>query len=135
MNHKLQVLVVEDEPSMQVLLRHVLSRAGYEVTLATNGPEAKQILLDRHFDLICSDVMMSGCDGIQLCTWVNQQPRLRDIPFIILSSRAQHGERELGMRAGADAYLTKPFDVEELVSTLRAIVVVRTINQQRMRAA
>jgi twitching motility two-component system response regulator PilH len=129
MNHKLQVLVVEDEPSMQVLLRHVLGRAGYEVSLATNGPEAKKILLERQFDLICSDVMMSGFDGIQLCTWVNQQPELRNIPFIILSSRAQLGERELGMRAGADAYLTKPFDVEELVMTLRSIVIGQAVGQ------
>jgi CheY-like chemotaxis protein len=123
MNDKVQVLVVEDEPSMQVLLRHILSRAGYEITLATNGPEAKEFLLHRQFDLICSDVMMSGIDGIQLCTWVNEQPQLRDIPFVILSSRAQHGEREQGMRAGANAYLTKPFDVAELLETLQSVLV------------
>lgn len=123
MNDKVQVLVVEDEPSMQVLLRHILSRAGYDITLATNGPEAKELLLQREFDLICSDVMMSGIDGIQLCTWVNEQPQLRDIPFVILSSRAQHGEREMGMRAGANAYLTKPFDVAELLETLQSVLV------------
>jgi twitching motility two-component system response regulator PilH len=123
MNDKVHVLVVEDEPSMQILLRYVLSRAGYDITLATNGPEAKAFLLAGHFDLICSDVMMSGIDGIQLCKWVNEQPGLRDIPFVILSSRAQHGEREEGIRAGADAYLTKPFDVEELLDTLRMVLV------------
>jgi CheY-like chemotaxis protein len=123
MNDKVHVLVVEDEPSMQILLRYILNRAGYDITLATNGPEAKELLLKHSFDLICSDVMMSGIDGIQLCTWVNEQPALRDIPFVILSSRAQHGERELGMRAGADAYLTKPFDVEELLETLRSLLV------------
>ncbi len=122
MNQKLQVLVVEDEPNMQVLLRHVLSRAGYEITLAPDGPNAKELLMSRKFDLICSDVMMSGIDGIQLCTWVNQQEALRDIPFVILSSRAQHGERELGMQAGANAYLTKPFDIQELIATLQSVL-------------
>lgn len=122
MNQKLQVLVVEDEPNMQVLLRHVLSRAGYEITLAPDGPNAKELLLSRKFDLICSDVMMSGIDGIQLCRWVNQQEALRDIPFVILSSRAQHGERELGMQAGANAYLTKPFDIQELIATLQSVL-------------
>lgn len=122
MNQKPQVLVVEDEPNMQVLLKHVLSRAGYDVTLAPNGPAAKDLLLLRRYDLICSDVMMSGIDGIELCTWVNEQELLRDIPFVILSSRAQHGERELGMQAGADAYLTKPFDIHELIVTLNALV-------------
>jgi two-component system chemotaxis sensor kinase CheA len=123
MNDKVHVLVVEDEPSMQILLRHVLNRAGYDISLATNGPEAKALLLAGDYDLICSDVMMSGIDGIQLCTWVNAQPGLRDIPFVILSSRAQHGEREEGMRAGADAYLTKPFDIEELLVTLQSVLI------------
>ncbi len=120
MNQKPQVLVVEDEPNMQILLRHVLGRAGYDITLAPDGPKAKELLLSRKFDLICSDVMMSGIDGIQLCTWVNQQKSLRDIPFVILSSRAQHGEKEMGIQAGADAYLTKPFDIQELIATLQS---------------
>ncbi|MEP7218707.1 MAG: response regulator [Bacteroidota bacterium] len=122
MNTKLEVLVVEDEPSMQILLRHVLAKAGYTITVAPNGLEAKKILGGRTFDLICSDVMMSGIDGIELCTWVHQQEGIRDIPFIILSSRAQHGERELGMEAGANAYLTKPFDIEELVKMFKTLL-------------
>lgn len=129
MNQKPQVLVVEDEPNMQVLLKHVLGRAGYDITLAPDGPRAKELLMERHFDLICSDVMMSGIDGIELCTWVNQQDRLCDIPFVILSSRAQHGERELGMRAGANAYLTKPFDIQELIATLNSVLARETRNQ------
>ncbi|MDB5035935.1 MAG: Response regulator [Chlorobi bacterium] len=122
MNTKPEVLVVEDEPSMQILLRHVLAKAGYTITVAPNGLEAKKILGGRTFDLICSDVMMSGIDGIQLCTWAHQQEGIRDIPFIILSSRAQHGERELGMEAGANAYLTKPFDIEELVKMFETLL-------------
>ena len=119
MSTQRQVLIVEDESSMQILLRHLLLRSGYVVTLASNGLEAKEILGKQRFDLICSDVMMSGIDGIQLCLWAKNNEQLRDIPFVILSSRAQQGENELGLQAGADAYLTKPFDVHDLLQTLQ----------------
>ncbi len=116
-----EVLVVEDEPSMQILMRHLLTRAGYNVTIANNGPEAQEYLADNTYDLICSDVMMSGMDGIQLCGWVKEQESLKKIPFVILSSRAQHAEKEIGLKAGADAYLTKPFDINDLMSTLKKV--------------
>ncbi len=122
MSEKTEILVVEDETSMQILLKHLLTRAGYDVTMASNGLEAKEVLNRRRFDIICSDVMMSGVDGIQLCTWVKDQESLKDIPFVILSSRAQHGEKELGIQAGADAYLTKPFDIHELITTIDAVL-------------
>lgn len=115
------ILVVEDEPSMQVLLRHHLTRAGFRVTLVPNGLDAKEILLKQQFDLICSDVMMSGVDGIELCGWAKERDDLKDIPFILLSSRAQNMDKEVGIDAGADVYLTKPFDVQELVNTLKRL--------------
>lgn len=122
MSEKTEILVVEDETSMQILLKHLLTRAGFDVTMAANGMEAKDILAKRRFDIICSDVMMSGIDGIQLCTWVKKQDSLKDIPFVILSSRAQHGEKELGIQAGADAYLTKPFDIHDLLATIHKVL-------------
>ncbi|MGE3799405.1 MAG: response regulator [Candidatus Kapaibacterium sp.] len=117
-----QVLIVEDEPSMQILLRHHLSRAGFEVTMASNGLEGKSLLEEQRFDVICSDVMMSGIDGIELCRWAKEEERLRDIPYILLSSRAQHVDMEAGLKAGADVYLTKPFDVAKLVEMLEGLV-------------
>lgn len=115
------ILVVEDEPSMQVLLRHHLTKAGFHVTLVPNGLDAKEILSENRFDLICSDVMMSGIDGIELCQWVKGREGLKEIPFILLSSRAQNMDKEVGIEAGADVYLTKPFDVQELVTTLHRL--------------
>jgi two-component system, OmpR family, response regulator len=116
------VLVVEDDPNMQTLLEHVLLWAGFNVTIADNGLVAKEKLSSDHYDLICSDVMMSGIDGIQLCIWVKSQESLRHIPFILLSARAQNGEKEVGLQAGADAYMTKPFDILELEQTLKKIL-------------
>ncbi len=117
------VLVVEDEPSMQILLKYTLRRAGFQVTLAINGAVARDMLGTQRFDVICSDVMMSGLDGMELCSWIKDQPELRDTPVVLLSSRAQQGDRDLGIEAGADVYMTKPFDVEELVTTLRRLSV------------
>ncbi|MBS1911901.1 MAG: response regulator [Bacteroidetes bacterium] len=107
---------------MQILLRHNLARAGFGVTVATNGIEAQGLLEGSSFDLICSDVMMSGMDGMQLCNWVKSRPMLGSIPFVLLSSRAQQGDREAGLEAGADIYMTKPFDVEQLVVVLRQLL-------------
>lgn len=118
MQHNGHVLVVEDEPSMQTLLRHTFARAGYNVTVAPNALEALEFLENGGTDIICSDVMMSGMDGIAFCRQVKQSDGLRDIPFILLSSRAQRGDRELGLEAGADAYMTKPFDLLELAATV-----------------
>ncbi|HVZ40661.1 MAG TPA: response regulator [Candidatus Kapabacteria bacterium] len=122
MQQPYHILVVEDEPAMQILLRHNLARAGFGVTVVTNGVEAQGLLESRSFDLICSDVMMSGMDGMQLCNWVKSQPELCATPFVLLSSRAQQGDREAGLEAGADIYMTKPFDVEQLVVVLRQLL-------------
>jgi DNA-binding response OmpR family regulator len=115
-----RVLVVEDEVSMRLLLQHVFTKEGYAVTTATNGLEAKQLLAASPFDLICSDVMMSGVDGIELCTWVKSQEEMKKTPFVILSSRAQLAEINDGYKAGADFYVTKPFQLANLLSTIAA---------------
>ena len=113
-----KILVVEDEKSMQILLRHALAREGYAVTLAANGLEAKQFLAKEYFDLICSDVMMSGVDGIELCTWAKAQGSMKAVPFVILSSCAQLAEIADGYNAGADYYITKPFHMRYLLSVI-----------------
>lgn len=122
MQNTYNILVVEDEPAMQVLLRHNLNRAGFRVQLVDNGLAAQELLGTQKFDIICSDVMMSHMNGVELCAWVKTQPHLEHIPFVLLSSRAQRGDRELGLQAGADRYLTKPFDVPALISMLQGLI-------------
>ena len=114
--------MVEDEPSMQILLRYHLNNAGFDVTMASNGLEGKRLLEQETFDVVCSDVMMSGIDGIELCRWVKGHEQLRNVPFILLSSRAQNIDFEAGLKAGADIYFTKPFDVAKLIETLISLV-------------
>ena len=119
MKKEQKILVVEDEPSMQVLLLHHLTQVGFQVVLVSNGLDAQKRLTEEQFDLVCSDVMMSGIDGISLCRWAKSQETFRTLPFILLSSRAQHIDKEAGIEAGADVYLTKPFDVQQLVAIIK----------------
>ena len=114
-------LIVEDEPNMQTLLRLTLSRAGFDVTMANDGLAARAVLRERSFDLVCSDVMMSGIDGIQLCKWIKTERDAPSTPVLLISSRAQCGDREAGIAAGADIYMTKPFDIQELEDAARTL--------------
>ena len=117
------ILVVEDDPNMQILLKHILTKAGYRVVVSENGAIAKTRLSTEPFDMVCSDVMIPGMDGIQLCTWLKKQELLKDIPFIILSARAQVFDKELGFQAHADAYITKPFLVQDVLDTVQKYLV------------
>lgn len=108
---------------MQRLLGHVLRNSGYEVEIVDNGLKGREALVaDQSYDLIVSDVMMSGIDGIALCRWAKETPSVEPIPFVILSSRAQKGEREEGLQAGADVFMTKPFDIDKLVETINELI-------------
>lgn len=112
---------------MQRLLGHVLRNCGCEVEIVDNGLKGREALsADPSYDLIVSDVMMSGIDGIALCRWAKETPTVQSIPFVILSSRAQKGEREEGIQAGADVFMTKPFDIDKLVETINSLITTRT---------
>lgn len=118
------LLLVEDEENLQETLRLNFEMEGYSVTSAYTGPEALEAIRNEHFDLIILDVMLPEMDGISVC----ENIRLTDseIPILILSARNQSADRILGLRKGADDYLTKPFNLEELL-----IRVDKLINKSR----
>lgn len=107
------LLLVEDEENLQETLKLNFEMEGYSVTSAYTGPEALAAIRNEHFDLIILDVMLPELDGISVC----ENIRLTDseIPILILSARNQSADRILGLRKGADDYLTKPFNLEELL--------------------
>jgi two-component system, OmpR family, alkaline phosphatase synthesis response regulator PhoP len=110
---KHSILLVEDEENLQEALKLNLELEGYEVSSSYNGIEALNIVEKEHFDLIILDVMMPELDGITVCETI----RLKhpEIPILILSARNTSADRVLGLRKGADDYLTKPFNLEELL--------------------
>lgn len=108
-----EVLVVDDEESMRVFLRRTLEREGYQVELAIDGLQAQQRLEEKTFDLVISDLMMPGLDGLGLLHW--SQSRKLSPPFLIMTGYGSIPSAIEALKAGADNYFTKPFDREEIV--------------------
>ena len=113
------LLLVEDNFDMRLYLRLHLD-PHYAVTEATNGVEALAALERATPDIVLSDVMMPHMDGLEFCRRLRQAPRLRALPFVLLSAKALVDQRVEGLKAGADDYLAKPFSVSELLQRLAA---------------
>jgi two-component system alkaline phosphatase synthesis response regulator PhoP len=110
---KASILVVEDEEHLHETLRLNLELEGYEVTSAFDGNEALQKVSNEYFDLIIMDIMLPEMDGISVTESIRVNNN--DVPILILSARNSSADRVLGLKKGADDYLTKPFNLEELL--------------------
>ena len=117
---RMQLLLVEDDPTMQATLHRALTRRGMEVTAVGDGRSALTQWVDRQPEAVILDLTLPGLDGLQ----VLQQARERGLrtPVLILTARGTVGDRVMGLNAGADDYLPKPFDLDELEARLRALV-------------
>src|SRR3990170_857084 len=112
-----RVLVVEDEANIAGFIRRGLIYKGYEVDLAASGEEALESVQRSLPDLVILDLMLPGIDGIEVCR------RLRaadDLPIIMLTARDSVSDKVEGLESGADDYMTKPFEFEELLARVRA---------------
>src|SRR5689334_22850053 len=114
------ILLVDDEEHIQKLVSLGLRRAGYDVTVASNGREALVRLGEATPDLVISDVMMPGLDGFALLSHLRADPSLRVVPVIMLTARGSTDDVEEGMGLGADDYLAKPFEMRELLARVRS---------------
>jgi CheY-like chemotaxis protein len=109
-----RILAVDDEESITRIVRVNLERAGYTVETASSGSEALTLLLQRHYDLLISDVMMPEMDGLELLEHIRQSPELVNLPVILLTAQSTQTDITRGYTKGTDLYLTKPFDPNEL---------------------
>jgi two-component system phosphate regulon response regulator OmpR len=117
------LLVVDDDDRIRELLKTFLHRAGFRVTSAPGAPTARRLLEVLEFDLAILDVMMPGEDGLSLVAWLRDQPgRTGRLPVLMLTARGETEDRIAGLRRGADDYLSKPFEPEELVLRIEAIL-------------
>ena len=114
-----RILVVEDDPDIAGLIRIHLGDLGYHVEVAATGSDAL-VRLERHdFALVVLDIMLPEMDGFEVCRRIRQtDPRT---PILVLSARTEEVDRVLGLELGADAYMTKPFSLRELVARIKAI--------------
>ncbi|MGB0128112.1 MAG: phosphate regulon transcriptional regulator PhoB [Rhodocyclaceae bacterium] len=120
------ILVVEDEPAIQELIAANLVRAGHCVLSAGDAETAKRLVHDALPDLILLDWMLPGMSGLDMARWLRADERTRGVPLIMLTARGQEQDKVLGLEAGADDYVTKPFSPRELMARIKAVLRRRT---------
>lgn len=117
-----RLLVVDDEPNLLLAVAACLKAENYEVSTARSGREALLQLAEAVPDLIVSDIRMPGMDGYKLARQLRGSPRTALVPIIFLSAKDETADRIEGFRAGIDAYLTKPFEPDELIAVVNGIL-------------
>jgi DNA-binding response OmpR family regulator len=109
-----RILVAEDDHDIGELIRLILEFGGSEVVAAQNGVDALMIATKGNFDAVLLDVRMPGLSGLEVCRRLRAEKDTRDTPIIFISARGQESEIHAGINAGANAYVVKPFDPDDL---------------------
>jgi DNA-binding response OmpR family regulator len=117
-----KVLVVDDEDSITLSLRHLMKREGYAVSVARDGEEALAAVAGDPPDLILLDVMIPKRDGYDVCQTIRANPAWSGVKIIMVSAKGRDIEVEKGLALGADAYVTKPFSTRELAEMVRGLI-------------
>lgn len=120
-----RILVVDDEPINQKVLANHLGLQGYEVVPALNGIDALNALEKQRFDLVVLDVMMPEMSGYEVCERLRESFNMFELPVLMLTAKNQIGDFVRGLEAGANDYLTKPFDKRELLARVRTMISLR----------
>jgi signal transduction histidine kinase len=125
------ILVVDDDPAILMGLTLKIKRHGYQVVTARDGNEGLKMVKKHLPDLVLSDVMMPYPDGFEMRRLLNEDERFKSIPFIFLTARTEVQDRLKGFREGADDYIAKPFDADELLARIDAVL--QRIESERLR--
>jgi DNA-binding response OmpR family regulator len=113
-----RILVVEDEPRVQAVIKKRLESAGYDVLTASDGLEGLETARAKKPDLIVLDLILPKLDGLVVCRDLRHDPSCQHIPILMLTARAQDSDVQRGMMDGADIYMTKPFKYTRLLSNV-----------------
>lgn len=116
------VVVADDNRNIRTVIKMSLESLGYKVLEAANGLEALEIIGNSRPDIVVLDVMMPKIDGYEVCFRLKKSPELRDIPVVMLTAKTNKEDKFLGREVGADRYLSKPFDPEELEDVIQRIL-------------
>ena len=117
-----RILVVDDEPHIAKLVKNILSSEHFQVDEANTAFDALDMIKHRKYDMVVLDVMMPNMNGYQLCEKLRENPETYDIPVIFLTAKHAAGDKIQAIHAGADDYITKPFDPEELIVKVYALL-------------
>ena len=125
-----RILLVEDEPGLVLTLSDLLGAENYEVETAADGPTGLDKALTGRFDLLILDVMLPGKNGLDVCRELRRQGC--DVAILMLTAKTQIIDRVVGLKLGADDYLTKPFDPSELLARVEALL--RRVSKEKLPA-
>jgi DNA-binding response OmpR family regulator len=114
-----KVLIVEDEVDLVETIRFLLEREGYGVLVSGDGEDALHQARRESPDLIILDIMLPKLDGYKVCRELKSDERYKQIPILMLSAKAQQKDRIIGMEAGAEEYITKPFDLTAFIEKVK----------------
>ncbi len=116
----MRILIIEDEPKMQMGLKDNLEFEGYEVDSSNNGEDGLKKILENKFDLILLDVMLPKLSGFDVCRKTREQKIAT--PIILLTAKGEEIDKIIGLEIGADDYVTKPFSLRELLARIKAVL-------------
>ena len=117
-----KILFVDDEPTIVKLVTFRLKANGYDVVTAVDGQEALDIAESENPDIILLNLMLPKINGYQVCEKLKQNNKLKNTPIIMLTARVQDSEIEKGLAMGASAYLTKPFEAQDLLDKIEELL-------------
>ncbi len=117
-----KILIIDDEVDLVETVRFPLELEGYQVLVAYNGEEGLQLARKESPDLIILDLMLPKIDGFKVCRFLKFDDKYKHIPIIMLTARSQDKDRLLGKETGADEYITKPFDIDDLLNRIKKYI-------------
>ncbi len=119
---KPNIFVVEDDPDILELLQFNLDKEGFRVKTETNGERAFDSIIKHPPDLLVLDLNLPGLSGIEICKYLRENSRTRELPVIMLTARSQEIDKIIGFEIGADDYVTKPFGIREFIARIHALL-------------
>ncbi|MGW8250578.1 MAG: response regulator transcription factor, partial [Anaerolineales bacterium] len=117
-----KILIVDDDIDTLKLVGLILQRQGYEVTVASSGSQALEMMKTEVPDLLLLDIMMPEIDGYEVAVQMRSEPMLAEVPIIMFTAKSQLDDKVAGFEAGADDYLTKPTQPRELLAHIKAVL-------------
>ncbi|MEE9152262.1 MAG: response regulator [Thermoplasmata archaeon] len=117
-----KIMVVDDEPPIVILTKAMLEMGGHKIVEAKSGEECLKMLKEEKPDLILLDIMMPGIDGWETCRKIKSDKETKDIPVAMFTVRGSAGSIKKSLECGADDHISKPFDMEDLIGTVKRLL-------------
>lgn len=117
-----RILVIDDSPTILYMVTNMIAQGGHETITATNGEQALKMAINQQPDLVLLDVILPRLNGYEVCRQLKSTPQTADIPVVMITSKTKDKDRKWGMEQGADDYITKPFDADDLLDVIKRFV-------------